>query len=81
MSCLRASTEVLTEINKKDDGLAEYFKDRSDMFVEINDDTIQHRVIEILKKYPVWLILEKIETRRTLSSSHMLKQDHPIIRL
>lgn len=49
---LRASTEVLTEIERQDDDLAEWCKDRHDMFVEIEDDLIQEKLAEILGEHP-----------------------------
>ncbi len=49
---LRASIEVLNEIKKKDDDLAKWCQERLSMFVDIEDDVIQHRVIEVLAKYP-----------------------------
>ena len=49
---LRASIEVYNELEKKDDELFKWCKDRkSAMFVEIDDDTQMH-VARIMKTYP-----------------------------
>ena len=49
---LRASAEVFTEISRKDDSLAKWCQEHRSMFVEIQDQVIQEKVIEILGKYP-----------------------------
>lgn len=49
---LRAFMEVLNEIMKKDDTLAEWCDANSDLFVEIEDDAIQECVAEVMGKYP-----------------------------
>ncbi len=49
---LKASVEVFNELRKKDDELTAYFKTRPNTFVEIKDNLIQNKVIEILEKYP-----------------------------
>ncbi len=56
---LRASFEVFIEIKKKDDSLEKWCQDRQSMFVDIEDEVIQNRVIELLAKYP-----RLIDTRR-----------------
>lgn len=49
---LRASIEVFGEMEKKDDEVFEWCKDRKDkLFVEI-DDLCQHHVIRLMSKYP-----------------------------
>jgi hypothetical protein len=46
-----ASREVLREIERRDDALYEWCKDREHMFVEV-DEPCQDRVIELMEKYP-----------------------------
>lgn len=48
---LRASVEVLNEVNKKDDGLAEWCDAHPDLFIEI-DDHMQEKVAALLGKHP-----------------------------
>lgn len=49
---LRSSIEVYTELEKKDDELFKWCKDRKEaMFVEINDD-VQNHVARIMRVYP-----------------------------
>ncbi len=49
---LCASIEVLHEIKKKDDNLAEWCEANSALFVEIESDAIQEKVGALLGKYP-----------------------------
>ena len=49
---LRASIEVLNEIKKKDDELAEWCEAHPDLFVDIDNDHIQQKVAALLGKYP-----------------------------
>lgn len=46
-----ASKEVLLEMKRRDEALHKWFKDREDMFIEIDDDT-QEKVIEIMTNFP-----------------------------
>lgn len=48
---LRASAEVLTEIEKQDDDLTKWCKARPALFAEL-DDPIQQKVAYLLGKYP-----------------------------
>jgi hypothetical protein len=51
-SRLRASIEVYNELEKKDDELFKWCKDRKDdLIVEIDDD-VQNQVARIMKQYP-----------------------------
>jgi len=60
---LRASEEVLFEIERKDDEVYEWARHRSDLFVPI-DESIQNVVTEILAQHP-----RLIDTRRGRSSA------------
>ena len=60
---LRASIEVLNDIKKKDDDLAEWCEAHPNFFIEIDDDT-QSAVSALLGKYP-----RLVDTRKGRSGS------------
>ena len=49
---LRASCEVLREIERRDDALKEWCDEHPDLFLEIDGDPIQEAVSALLGKYP-----------------------------
>ena len=48
---LRASTEVLNELAKKDDDICEWAKSHKDMFVELDEDTQAH-LVDVMSNFP-----------------------------
>ena len=61
---LLSSTEVFLELEKRDDDLFNWAKERQDMFIDIEDDELQHRMVEILGRYP-----RLVDTRKNRSAA------------
>ena len=59
-----SSVEVLNELGKREDDLYEWAKDREEIFLDIEGDDIQNRVIEILGHYP-----RLVDTRKNRSAA------------
>lgn len=61
---LLSSTEVFIEIEKRDDDLHTWVKNRETMFVDIEGDALQVKMGEILGKYP-----RLVDTRKNRSAA------------